>query len=108
MTATGPLTFPELDAIPVGRVRGVGERKLSALESIGVRSVLDLIDHRTGARRTTALLVALEPVALHHRVVGGELVAEVHPGDGELFARAEVGLHERRHHVGVAGVIDHP
>jgi ATP-dependent DNA helicase RecG len=40
---SGPLTFPELDGIPVDRVRGVGERKVAALESIGVRSVLDLI-----------------------------------------------------------------
>jgi ATP-dependent DNA helicase RecG len=39
----GPLTFRELDAIPVTRLKGVGERKQASLTAVGVESVLDLL-----------------------------------------------------------------
>ncbi|QRN80883.1 MAG: hypothetical protein JK586_04995, partial [Nocardiopsis sp. BM-2018] len=38
-----PLTLRDLAAIEVGVLRGVGERKVAALESIGVRNVFDLL-----------------------------------------------------------------
>ncbi len=41
--ADGPLTLRELDAIPVTRVKGVGEKKAESLEAVGVTSVLDLL-----------------------------------------------------------------
>jgi len=41
--AAAPLTLRDLDAIGVERLRGVGERKLQALEAFGLRSVLDLL-----------------------------------------------------------------
>ena len=40
---TGEITFRELDGIDVGRLKGVGERKRSALSSFGIESVLDLV-----------------------------------------------------------------
>ncbi|MPY94274.1 MAG: ATP-dependent DNA helicase RecG [Acidimicrobiia bacterium] len=40
-----PLTLAELDALPVSRLRGVGERKQEALAEVGVRSVLDLLTY---------------------------------------------------------------
>ncbi|MET0580041.1 MAG: ATP-dependent DNA helicase RecG, partial [Ilumatobacteraceae bacterium] len=39
----GPLTLRDLDAIPVGRLKGVGERKEESLAAVGVHSVLDLL-----------------------------------------------------------------
>ena len=39
----GPLTLRDLDAIPVGRLRGVTERKVAALAQVGITSVLDLL-----------------------------------------------------------------
>ena len=42
-SAAGPLTLRDLDSISVGRLRGVGERKLAALEQFGIRTVLDLL-----------------------------------------------------------------
>ncbi|MEI6497421.1 MAG: ATP-dependent DNA helicase RecG [Actinomycetota bacterium] len=42
-SAAGPLSLRDLDSISVGRLRGVGERKLAALEQFGIRSVLDLL-----------------------------------------------------------------
>src|SRR5215217_7605615 len=41
--AEGPLTLRELDAIPVTRVKGVGEKKAISLAAVGVTSVLDLL-----------------------------------------------------------------
>ena len=39
---TDPITLRELDEIDVGRLRGVGERKRDALQTVGIESVLDL------------------------------------------------------------------
>jgi ATP-dependent DNA helicase RecG len=41
--ADGPLTLRELGAIPVTRVKGVGEKKAASLAAVGVTSVLDLL-----------------------------------------------------------------
>jgi ATP-dependent DNA helicase RecG len=41
--ADGPLTLRELDAIPVTRVKGVGEKRAESLAAVGVTSVLDLL-----------------------------------------------------------------
>jgi ATP-dependent DNA helicase RecG len=41
--APQPITLRELDAIPVERLRGVGERKVEALHEVGIVSVLDLL-----------------------------------------------------------------
>ena len=38
-----PLTFVELDEIPVSRLKGVGPRKVEVLDGVGVRSVADLL-----------------------------------------------------------------
>ncbi len=38
-----PLTLPDLDEIAISRLRGVGSKKLAALESVGITSVLDLL-----------------------------------------------------------------
>ena len=40
-----PLTLRELDQIPVGRLRGVGEKKASALAAADIHTVLDLLTH---------------------------------------------------------------
>ena len=59
-----PLTLRELDGIGVDRLRGVGERKLAALESIGISSVLDLLTfypRRWVDRTNEARVSDLEP-----------------------------------------------
>jgi ATP-dependent DNA helicase RecG len=38
-----PLSFSELAEIPVARLKGVGPRKVEALDQVGVRSVADLL-----------------------------------------------------------------
>jgi ATP-dependent DNA helicase RecG len=43
MTEASPLTFRELAAIGVERLKGVGEKKLAALHEVGVHTVLDLL-----------------------------------------------------------------
>ena len=42
-SSVAPLTLRELDEIDVDRLRGVGERKLAALQAFGIASVLDLL-----------------------------------------------------------------
>ena len=42
---TGPLSFVELAGIPVTRLKGVGPRKVEALEGVGVRTVADLLTY---------------------------------------------------------------
>lgn len=44
VTAGGaPITLPDLEAISVGVLRGVGERRAAALEAFGITTVLDLV-----------------------------------------------------------------
>ena len=43
MTESAPLTYRELAAIGVERLKGVGEKKLDALHEVGVHTVLDLL-----------------------------------------------------------------
>lgn len=38
-----PITLPDLEAIPVMVLRGVGERRAAALEAFGITTVLDLV-----------------------------------------------------------------
>ncbi|MEZ5165148.1 MAG: hypothetical protein R2695_01175 [Acidimicrobiales bacterium] len=40
-----PLTLRDLAALPVSRLRGVGEKKEAALAAAGIRTMLDLIQH---------------------------------------------------------------
>jgi len=50
----------QLERLPVSELRGVGNRKRAALESMGISSVLDLLTHypRRYADRTNAVSVA--------------------------------------------------
>jgi ATP-dependent DNA helicase RecG len=41
--AAAPITLPDLEALPVALLRGVGERRAAALEALGITSVLDLL-----------------------------------------------------------------
>ncbi len=41
----GPITLNELQALPVERIKGVGEAKRAALASFGIDSVLELLTH---------------------------------------------------------------
>jgi ATP-dependent DNA helicase RecG len=41
--AAVPITLPDLEALPVAMLRGVGERRAAALEALGITSVLDLL-----------------------------------------------------------------
>ncbi|MEI8240500.1 MAG: ATP-dependent DNA helicase RecG [Actinomycetota bacterium] len=43
MTEPSPLTFRELSAIGVERLKGVGDKKLEALHEMGISTVLDLL-----------------------------------------------------------------
>ena len=40
-----PLSLRDLEAIPVERLRGVGDQRREALAALGIRSVLDLLTH---------------------------------------------------------------
>ena len=64
--ATGdpPLTFADLDAIPLTRLKGIGEKRAAALEKAGMVSVLDLLTHyprRYIDRTREADIASLEP-----------------------------------------------
>ena len=66
-----PLTLRELDAIPVDRLRGVGERKREALAAVGIESVLDLLTtyprrwvDRTNEARVSDLVPGAEALVL--------------------------------------------
>ncbi|MBI5090769.1 MAG: ATP-dependent DNA helicase RecG, partial [Actinobacteria bacterium] len=64
MADAQPLTLRELDSIGVDRLRGVGERKLAALEAFGISSVLDLLTfypRRWVDRTNEARVSDLEP-----------------------------------------------
>ncbi len=67
----GPLTLRELDGIPVTRLKGVGERKRESLETVRVRSVLDLVTtyprrwvDRTNEARVSDLVPGTEALVL--------------------------------------------
>ena len=49
------LTLRELDELNVSRIKGVGEVKLRALQSIGVESVLDLVADSVARGETVKL-----------------------------------------------------
>ena len=38
-----PLTLPELAQIPLDRIKGIGDKRLAALNELGVATVLDLV-----------------------------------------------------------------
>ncbi|MBJ69068.1 MAG: ATP-dependent DNA helicase RecG [Acidimicrobiaceae bacterium] len=42
---TSPLTLSDLDNLPVSRLKGVGAKKETALKSIGIETVLDVLSH---------------------------------------------------------------
>ena len=69
--AGAALTLRDLDAIDVGRVRGVGERKRAALSEVGVETVLDLLTtyprrwvDRTNEARVSDLVVGEEALVI--------------------------------------------
>ena len=92
----------QLAAIPVGELRGVGPRKIDALESIGIVSVLDLLTHypRRYIDRTRqlpineltvgeeALIVATVRRANVRRTRRGQAIVEIDVGDGSGTLRA--------------------
>jgi ATP-dependent DNA helicase RecG len=68
---TEPLTLRELDAISVGRIKGVGEKKQASLHDVGVDTVLDLLTtyprrwvDRTNEARISDLLPGQEALVL--------------------------------------------
>jgi ATP-dependent DNA helicase RecG len=70
-TDTGPITLGELEAMPVTRLKGVGERKAEGLAVVGVRSLLDLLTYyprryvdRTNEARVRDLVVGEEALVL--------------------------------------------
>jgi ATP-dependent DNA helicase RecG len=69
--ADAPLTLRELDAIPVSRLKGVGERKQESLAAVGVDSVLDILTtyprrwvDRTNEARVRDLVPGTEALVL--------------------------------------------
>ena len=68
---TEPLTLRDLDAIGVGRIKGVGDKKLASLHDVGVDTVLDLLTtyprrwvDRTNEARVSDLLPGQEALVL--------------------------------------------
>jgi ATP-dependent DNA helicase RecG len=71
VTDAEPLTLVELDGIGIERLRGVGPKKLAALESVGITSVLDLVTtyprrwvDRTNEARLADLEAGVEALVL--------------------------------------------
>jgi ATP-dependent DNA helicase RecG len=67
----GPITLGELAAMPVGRLTGVGPRKLDGLKTLGVENLLDLITYyprryvdRTHEARIRDLVVGEEAMVI--------------------------------------------
>jgi ATP-dependent DNA helicase RecG len=67
----GPITLGELAAMPVGRLTGVGPRKLDGLAALGVESLLDLLTYyprryvdRTHEARIRDLVVGEEAMVI--------------------------------------------
>ena len=70
-TDAAPITLGELAAIPVTRLKGVGERKAEGLAVVGVESLLDLLTYyprryvdRTNEARVRDLVVGEEALVL--------------------------------------------
>jgi ATP-dependent DNA helicase RecG len=70
-TDAAPITLRELAAMPVTRLRGVGERKAEGLAVVGVESLLDLLTYyprryvdRTNEARVRDLMVGEEALVL--------------------------------------------
>ena len=42
--SNSPLTYRDLDQLGLERIKGIGEKSLTALESFGIHSVLDLVE----------------------------------------------------------------
>ena len=66
-----PLTLRDLSSVSVERLKGVGEKKLAALQSVGIESVLDLLTtyprrwvDRTNEARVSDLLPGIEALVL--------------------------------------------
>jgi ATP-dependent DNA helicase RecG len=69
--SSGPITLDELDGMPVTLLKGVGERKASALAAVGIENVLDLLTYyprryvdRTNEARIRDLVVGEEALVL--------------------------------------------
>ena len=90
-----PLTLRDLDAIPVTRLKGVGEKKAESLAAVGVTSVLDLLTtyprrwvDRTNEARvsdlapgTTALVLVTVRSAKRRQLRGRRSMVEAVVGD---------------------------
>jgi len=70
-TDAAPITLGELAAMPVSRLKGVGERKAEGLAAVGVESLLDLLTYyprryvdRTNEARVRDLVVGEEALVL--------------------------------------------
>ena len=71
MNEGAPLTLADFAEMPLGRLKGVGEKRLAGLEVVGVRNVLDLLTHyprrwidRTNEARIGDLRVGEEALVL--------------------------------------------
>ena len=69
--STAPLTFRDLAAISVGRLKGVGERRVGSLHELGIDTVFDLLTYyprrwvdRTNECRVSDLSPGAEALAL--------------------------------------------
>src|SRR4051794_39133729 len=94
--ATGGLTLRELQAIPVERLKGIGEKKQASLREVGVETVLDLLTtyprrwvDRTNEARVSDLVPGQEALVLvtvrsvHKRTMRNRrTMVEVQVGDG--------------------------
>jgi ATP-dependent DNA helicase RecG len=70
---SAPLTVEDLRAIDLGRLQGVGEKRLAAFAQLEVRNVLDLVTHyprryidRTNEASIASLTVGEEAMVLAH------------------------------------------
>ncbi|MFM7064788.1 MAG: DEAD/DEAH box helicase, partial [Actinomycetes bacterium] len=129
--AAGPLSLVELAGMDVARLNGVGERKLDALQQLGVRSLLDLLWHyprryldRTGGSTVRDLRAGHEGLvlgrvgAVSSRRVGNRrtmVTAEVRDATGSVRCtffnqpwreRQLQGLAERRTEVALFGKVE--
>ncbi|HEV2369358.1 MAG TPA: DNA helicase RecG, partial [Acidimicrobiales bacterium] len=96
-----PRTLPELQEIPVSRIKGVGPKNVDALADMGITSVLDLLTHypRRWHDRTRqaaiselrvgeeAAVVATVRKASSRRNRRGQMMAELTVFDGTSYLR---------------------